>query len=363
MQQKKDEGYQLIRFVLIWTIVVQHVLTTASENGIPKPYLLEAVFYRLSGCFGQLAVSLFFMLSGALLWKNHRTAENPAAFYWKHIIKILLPIWICSVPLILLDYMRDPGLFTSAYFRSTVFYNLFGVDLYLWVFKHTYPYHVCGEWFTSVILTVYLLFPLLRAAFQRKGIRIISTGIITVLFFLNLRFPVMTMGDGWYSFTRGIFFFWMGMIFEEHRDVLDRRSTALFAFAGFAAVYFFQYQRMLGSVFLPNILASLCSFPVLYRLGIEADALLSRPFFARMIDGTCNKNYLIYLCHHFLIMLFMPLLLDSNTNAFRFCLFIAFSIIISYGCAAMTSPIVKALTQKAFAFKEKDKIRCNAEQP
>lgn len=197
MQQKKDEGYQLIRFVLIWTIVVQHVLTTASENGIPKPYLLEAVFYRLSGCFGQLAVSLFFMLSGALLWKNHRTAENPAAF-------------------------------------------------------------------------------------QRKGIRIISTGIITILFFLNLRFPVMTMGDGWYSFTRGIFFFWMGMIFEEHSDVLDRRSTALLAFAGFAAVYFFQYQRMLGSVFLPNILASLCSFPVLYRLGIEADALLSRPFFARL---------------------------------------------------------------------------------
>ena len=65
MPRNQDRGYDLIRFVLTWAIFVHHVLTTAVSCGIPKPYVLNGVFYRLGGGFGRAAVSMFFMLSGA----------------------------------------------------------------------------------------------------------------------------------------------------------------------------------------------------------------------------------------------------------------------------------------------------------
>ena len=339
--QKKEGGYQLIRFFLIWAIVGHHILTTASENNIPVPFLINRVSYRISAGIGHVAVSMFFMLSGALLWRNHKTIESYKKYFFNQVVKILVPLWICTVPLILVDYVKNPGIVLSEYARSTIGYNLLGVDLYVRIFKGFYPYHVCGEWFTSVILTMYLLYPLLRKASVGKRTRILTAVLITGFFLINLRYGIMTAGNGWYSFTRGLFFFYAGILFEQYKGRIDSNRCAGVAFICFCIIFLFFNRTMFGSVFLPNTAAALCSFVVLFRLNGLLRPVFAKPFFFRMIDGTCRYSYLIYLTHHYLILLFMPLLLDQEANTVRFCIFIVFISALIYGFVKMISPPVR----------------------
>ena len=344
--KRKEEQYQLVRFILTWTIVIHHILTTANAYDIPKPYFLTILFSRISGSFGQMAVAMFFMLSGALLWRNHSSREKLSWYYCNRIGKLLIPIWVCSVPLILLNYVSDPTVVCSDYMKNTIIYNLFGLDLYFWIFKDVYPYHVCGEWFTSIILTLYLIFPLLKILFSKKASRYFFTIIITIVFILNLKYKIMTMGNGWYSFSLGVFYFWIGMMFEEHKDRIDCNVCAAFAFICFAVVYLVFYSTILGSAFIPNVIASICSFIVLYRLGTILRSILKLPAFDCVIEETCSKSYLIYLCHHFLIELFMPLLLSGNSNVLQFYIFIMFTVMITYGFAKMIAPVTQYLIRQ-----------------
>ena len=352
MPRNQDRGYDLIRFVLTWAIFVHHVLTTAVSCGIPKPYVLNGVFYRLGGGFGRAAVSMFFMLSGALLWRNHQRPEKLFSYYYHRLVKLLVPLWICTIPLVLIDYMKEPAVVCSAYAKGTILYNLLGLDLYLQVFTDVYPYHVCGEWFTSVILTMYLVFPLLALAFRRRPGRVIAVAAVTAVYFLNLKYQILSRGNGWFSFSGGLLFFTAGMLFELHRERLDNNACALAAFAGVAVVSLFFPRAIFGSVFLPNLVASLCLFVLLYRLGGAWRPLLEKPFFARMIDGTCSVSYLIYLSHHFLIMLLMPLLLDAGANTLQFYIFLLAAAALTCGFSRSLLPVVR-FSLKRLSLKEK----------
>ena len=352
MRHAKDKGYQFIRFVSTWMIVIHHVLTTADTAGIRQPFLLHLFFCRLSGSFGQMAVSMFFMLSGALMWHLHRDREDLLPF-WKHrYLKMIIPLWICTVPFLLYEFARDPGLPGSEYFRDTFIYDLLGVDMIPYLLTDVYPYHLCGEWFTTVILAMYLIYPLLRRGFVEKRTRWVISGCVFAVCALNLKFRFLTAND-WFSFSRGLFFFLAGMLFEEYRDRLDNvKITAVFA-GCFFAVYVFFGRNFLGSNRLPNVISSLCAFPVLYRMPGMLKKFFSLPAVTAAIDRTCAVNYLIYLTHHTLIDRLMPAVLPKEPGTLLFYLFTAGICVLTFAYSSLMAFPVNAVLERCLSARGK----------
>ena len=345
MRHAKDEGYQFIRFVLTWTIVIHHVLTTAGDLGIRPPFLLNLVWFRLSGRFGQLAVSMFFMLSGALLWRRHPDREDVLSF-WKHrFLKLLIPIWVCTVPFLLYELVRDPGLLGSEYFRSAFIYNLLGMEMVPLLLWDVYPYHLCGEWFTTVILALYLIYPLLRRGFAEKRTRWVFSGCVFAACVLNLKIGFLTV-NGWFSFSRGLFFFLAGMFFEEYRDRLDNMNL-MAVFAGcFFVIFVFFGRSFLGSTRLPNVISALCVFPILYRLPGMMKKIFAAPFVSGAVDRTCDVSFLIYLSHHHLIELLMPSLLPKEPGTVLFYLFTAGICAVTFAYSSLMAFPVNAILKR-----------------
>ena len=335
--------YDFIRTLLTWTIVLTHVLTTAEENDITRPPVLRFVFEHASGGLGQIAVSVFFLLSGVVIHKNHKKKENVWTFYRGRMIKLLLPIVICSLPLIAIDYLLRPEWFVQSieYIRNTVWFNFLGLDLYLLVFVKIYPYHVAGEWFTSVILTMYALYPLLKK--WNAGIRkqAFVTVAVLLLYLANVKYPVFTGGDGMFSFTRGLLFFWCGMLYEEYEEFFKDKRIWIAASLGFLVLYAMYPIRLFRSTKLTNTALSFCVFVALAGIGRKCRFLQDNPLAKRVIEGSCRNSYMIYLSHHFIVVNMMIRTLDPETGTLHFYLVVLMTSFLIYLYSELMNRIAK----------------------
>lgn len=337
-------AYDAVRTVLTWTIVLTHALTTAKEQGLASPSLLQDAFAHISGGIGQVAVFCFFLFSGLLIHKNRRNDTGIMAFYKDRAAKMLVPIVICSLPLIAVDVLTRPEYFVESapYVLNTFVFNFLGLDLYLWSLADTYPYHVAGEWFTSVILTMYALYPLLRKGCSNRKKQVTVSVIVIVVYLANIIYPVLTKGDGVFSFGRGLLFFWSGMLLAEYEDLLKDRRIFIVSTLGFLILYAIHPIRFLFSTKLANTTASYCAFVMLIGIGERCSRFKKIPLFKNFIEGTCRNSYMIYLCHHFILQKLMPVFLTGRTSE-AFCLFVPASALLIYLYSALMNALTKPL--------------------
>ncbi len=353
--------YDFIRTLLTWTIVLTHVLTTAEENDITRPPVLRFVFDHANGGLGQVAVSVFFLLSGVVIHKNHKKKENVWTFYRDRMIKLLLPIVICSLPLIAIDYLLRPEWFAQyiGYIRNTVWFNFLGFDLYLLVFVKIFPYHVAGEWFTSVILTMYALYPLLKkwnASIRKQALVTVA---VLFLYLANVKYPVFTGGDGMFSFTRGLLFFWCGMLYEEYEEFFKDKRIWIAASLDFLVLYAMYPIRLFRSTKLTNTALSFCAFVALAGIGRKCRFLQDDPLVKRVIEGSCRNSYMVYLSHHFILVNLMIRALDPEAGTLRFYLVILMASLLIYLYSAWMNKVVKEVVH-AIRWMSREKL-CHKE--
>ena len=82
---------------------------------------------------------------------------------------------------------------------------------------HSTPW-ITGEWFTAVIIYLYLLFPLLKYLFKKA--RLITTIVISLIFLVNLKLQILSGCEGWFSISNGLMAFWAGMLFQEYKQYI-----------------------------------------------------------------------------------------------------------------------------------------------
>ena len=242
------------------------------------------------------------------------------------------------------DVLTRPELFieSAAYVRNTFIFNFLGLDMYHWTLADSYPYHVTGEWFTSVILAMYALYPLLRKGCSNRKKQVTVSVIVIVVYLANIIYPVLTKGDGVFSFGRGLLFFWSGMLLAEYEDLLKDRRIFIVSTLGFLILYAIHPIRLLFSTKLTNTAASYCAFVMLIGIGERCNRFKKIPFFKNFIEGTCRNSYMIYLCHHFILQKLMPVFLTGRTSE-AFCLFVPASALLIYLYSALMNTLTKPL--------------------
>lgn len=141
-------AFDFTRAICTLGIISFHFFVNSSDF---KPFYLYE-----NGDWGFVFVSIFFMLSGGLLYLNNRD-EQCTLFYYKR-WKAVFPYFYCAYAMFaiceLLVYHRFKIIPWYYYILS-----LFGVDGYF-LYKYDTAYMV-GEWFLGAIVICYLIMPIL----------------------------------------------------------------------------------------------------------------------------------------------------------------------------------------------------------
>ena len=297
-----DTGYDSVRFLAILLILIQHFNTTCSETGIPFNRTIGEFIDRFD--MGGVGVGLFFILSGALQYKRNKKNVCVKSYYGKRLLRIYIPYWIAFLVALLTVYITDRRIL------NTIIKNRIGTIISILGLNYSSAFWtqigikpgilLVGEWFTAVIVFLYILFPFLHWVF--KVHRKLGTIIIFLIFGINLKLEILTYYNGYFSITNGIMYFWLGMLFEEHREAM-KPWWGIISWVVLVCVYIIK-PYIFENNYMYCFIMSIVSFIYLYYL--EVDFRVSRYI--------CKYSYEIYLIHHRIFLIFMPMLLNSGSK-------------------------------------------------
>lgn len=311
IDNKRDTGYDFIRFFATLLIVIHHFYTTCRDLKIVTNENVKYIINHGATGFGGVGVALFFILSGAVLWMTNKNISI-IDFLKKRFTRICIPQWIGFVSAALLTIAAGREIDCDFWGGIISFLGLNYAGAF-WKQFDIKTVWLIGEWFTAVIILLYVLFPLLRWAFAKH--RIISTIIITTIFLLNLKFQILTYRGGWFSITNGLMFLWLGMLFEEYKDIICNKKV-LIPLAIFAIAFWYLNPRELfGFKYLSCFVFSISLFILLYQVKLTS----------KFIQYISKYNYEIYLVHHRIYIILIPALLKANhVNDFQILLAFVF---------------------------------------
>lgn len=281
---KRDTSLDIIRIAAIWLIVTFHF---CAELGLTdSPFCT----YK-NGGWGSVGTTMFFVLSGYVMRLCHKQIPKLRTYYKKRFLAIYPMFWISfAAAYVILSVQLADFRYGGSPWR--MIYSILGIDNYLGFYQIS-TYAVVGEWFTAVIVVIYILYPLFNRIFERWMIP--ATIVLAVLYLANIaadRFIVPPDAN----VITGIFMFWIGMILEKYgTKIKEQRLLVLPALTVALVVVFVKlplfvlpWKNLLGiSIFI--ILFIICQ-------NLGNIAFIAKP--ARFLS---EISYGVYLCHHFIL--------------------------------------------------------------
>jgi len=166
----------IIRCVAILLLLISHIGQTIN-NPIMGAWFGINHFYKVS--FGGLAVTIFLILSGLALQLNYGCKKiHLSKFIAKRCLKIY-PIYYLSlmigIPLFFLRWYYFDGYMAAGLGRLDLSDSILSITgFYAFVGKWGGPF-VETSWFIALIMTMYILFPLLSHAIRKWPMIVILT--------------------------------------------------------------------------------------------------------------------------------------------------------------------------------------------
>lgn len=301
------------------------------------------VFFGFAnGNWGNVGTSLFFLISGNCLARNYGEKLEIGKFYKKRWLAIF-PMFYVSYLLVLFGYMviLQNNVFAGVEPWKIIF-TLIGIDKYL-VFVEVKTAALVGEWYTAIIVGIYLLFPLLQLLY--KKCRIPTTIVLLALYILNIIFDTGQIPADARLIT-GIFVFWIGMFLYRYEKQLEKMPWLVFgALVAVSGVLLFVPLPGHDLVY-KNLLAILI-FLVLMRVGsyLKKDN--------KVLRFLCKIEYAVYLCHHTVILVLLSFYVKVIGQVEKISYYIlsmvatiVFAIIVTYLTNWIVKGIVKICSNK-----------------
>ena len=301
--KKHDNGYDSVRCFATLLILIHHFITACKEINLPLHNAVKIIHSRFE--MGGVGVGLFFILSGALLWKGNKKELPIKNFYRKRTFRIFIPYWISYVSVLPIIYLVAQNTFRYILNCGVgnvipIFGLYYSVDFWKQLNIVPGPMLV-GEWFTTVIIILYGLFPLLYWLF--KNHRVVATIFIAIVFAINLYLEILTYHGGYFSISNGLMYFWLGMLFEEYKSNFNNLIKIL-SWPIIVLLICVRPSKLFGITYLPCFFLSITTFVYLYYLCVDN-------CFSKYI---CRYNYEIYLIHHRIFLILIPLFLSQESS-------------------------------------------------
>lgn len=278
---KRDYSADYIRVIAMLMVVSFHIAGTWALNDTP-------LYGYRSGEWGPTGTALFFILSGYLLRMTTPIVTSIKNFFTKKVIKILVPFWIAFATVwIVLSVL---GFKHPAWWRLV--YSLFGVDRYA-QFYGVETWAMVGEWFTAVILALYILYPLVSFLYNKS--RLLTVCAISTLQILNVCLGVHTVSAD-VSIITGLFLLIIGMLIYDFKEEIVSRKWIAIPSAVIMALLIFTKGTKFSAV--NNGAFAVACMLLLIILFARCDKLGK---VNKVVTFISNISYCEYIIHHVLV--------------------------------------------------------------
>ena len=297
VDKKRDYKLDLIRVIAFLMIITFHF---CAEMG-----MTDSPFYGYAnGGWGSVGTAIFFLLSGYLMIMVDKDTE--VVVYYKKRLMAILPLQIIVfIAFYILHSIRINNFYYGGS-RTKLLLSFLGIDRYL-SYYGVQSYGITGEWFTAMIIAVYLLFPVLRLLYNKY--LVVATVILATLYFINIFVGIQKVVVPDASIFTAVFLFWCGMLIFKYAEKWVVNKWTCFVAVIFAAIIilvglpYYKYQ-------LPykNLLA-ICLFVIFLFFG--GLIKYAKPI-QKVLMFLSEISFAAYLCHHYIICMAVAKLVDRT---------------------------------------------------
>ena len=293
MQKNRVLYLDLIRVVCFLMVTSFHFAFTVKECSIKA----AVDFYQgiLEIGWGAIAVSCFFMVSGAALIYRYRDNFSLKDFYKKRFFGLYPLFWLAYLFVFLEFFYRFKTMPEAP--KINFLLSIIGLDGY---FNERIPtFYLIGEWFLGALLLLYLLFPLYRLVMRKCKYILPVVFLIAGIILINYNpFPLdIDQNPIMCSMS-----FVLGMLIEMLRESPRRTSQIGRRIAAAAGVLLFVIVFILDRVgylyqFNPYYLRF--ALPIaLYLILMEAAEWVRSERTKNLIATIGKHSYAYFLIHH-----------------------------------------------------------------
>lgn len=275
---------ELIRALCSIGIVLFHIAAHIEW----APYYLRGGY---NASYGDIIVTLFFILSGFVLYLNYSGELKLKEFYYKR-FKSLMPMYYLAFLFCFLINVIKSGRFfyNPSAAPASLLLTIIGMDGYLAYSVNNY--YILGEWFLGAIVLLYAAYPALSWEFNHHFKR--CTVLVTALFLFQIFLNPFEMMPCRHYFSCQMSFY-TGMILARHRNRLNLASLRIVC-AAFSVFGFFVLIPIDGNLFL-HLYGPAC-FITLMWIG---DAVTGIQALERICSYFGRLSYAVFLSHHVVI--------------------------------------------------------------
>lgn len=325
--------FNFIKAVSVIGIVAFHfAVETGRLDMLPGKYPLG----------GGVFVTIFFMVSGALLYYNYNEPENIKLFYYKRWKSVMPAFYVAFGCLYLLQVVQNRSFFYNGR-PASLLLTLIGFDGYL---NDIIPnYYLLGEWFLGAIIILYVVYPLLARVINKM--EILAVLIITAAYVASL-FSDIPYINGFKSIFSCLLSFTFGITIEKHK-AYNNRWLAVPALAAFIAGNFLIAE---GEI---NISAHAGGFFLFFVLFTVGGFIYRSRLLGKACDFLNRISYEIFLIHHVIIMWVLKITAPSD-NKVMYMIYLLADIVLIAAAADVFSRIMGWLLKRKLFLKLENSV-------
>lgn len=292
MKKKVVSSFDFIRVISTMGIVIYHYCCHLND----KRFL--PLYAHANGSWGSTLVTVFFMLSGALLYYHYSESLNifTLKYYYYKRWKSIFPMYYLAYLFLEVLYQIKYGLFYRGNPLGYIF-TLVGLDGYL---SSVLPSHlvtyILGEWFTGAIVILYLLFPFIL--WSTKKHPTLTTLSVFLLYILTFEVPIINPHPYW-SIPSCLLSFFLGMLFIRLRYI--SRSRLFISGCMFTTFLLCAVKMPLSE----NIGDHLVGVMLFITLDSFGTFLMSKRLPNIIFTRLSSISFAIFLVHHFVIIMLL----------------------------------------------------------
>lgn len=240
--------------------------------------------------WGNILVTVFFMLSGLLLYLNHSKLSSLKEFYFKRWKSIFPTFYLAYGFFFIINAIQQGrGLFSKG--KINLLLSVLGLDGY---FSYTVKtYYILGEWFLGALIILYFLFPLILRLTKKYEIQVLLTLLLVFLLLPSMHFFNILP---FRNILSCLFSFYFGMVVGKYK-LFYSGSAQLIASVIFLIMYFVPLPPYFH--WIASHVTGMAFFFVLFGIGTY---IMRVKCFSRFFNEISSISYEIFLLQHIVIL-------------------------------------------------------------
>lgn len=286
----------VLRVLSFCLVIYYHMLIHTGTMGWLSFEKLNLLYSTANMHVATLAVSLFFMISGAGLMLSAKDHFELKSYYKKRMTRILIPFYLVYAGYLFLQVVYKRGI-NGVFYHANLpkwrfLFTLAGMDE--WVNMHGYPTFTLGigEWFLGCLVILYLIFPVLRYfMIKNKYATIVAATVYDLVVIFNYNSEVVPV---YMSILIKAYEFILGMFLILFLDKLNKK----WLFITIPLIFFWTFYPKVLPV---NKALGITLYSTLFFITFSQLETVFQKHDLKWIEIACTYSYELFLVHHITI--------------------------------------------------------------